>query len=178
MHRAGRYEIVDSFRLDPFTKSLRNRQDPAVHPQFFLSLTETKSMKTSHLIIVLLLIIALAVIFTTVFKSDTYSDFKQARKNPGQEVQIIGHLIKDKPMIMDTLNGPRFRFYMTDNHGDTARIFYPGARPQDFIKLQQVVVIGHWQDSLFLASSLLLKCPSKYKDDKPESFGSTNFSQE
>jgi cytochrome c-type biogenesis protein CcmE len=132
-------------------------------------------MKTSHLILIIILIAAIAVIISTVYKSDTYSNFKEAAAKPEKEVQIIGTLIKEKPIIFDTLNGTRFSFFMNDDKGNPAKVVYAGSRPQDFDKLEQVVVIGHWEDSLFRANSLLLKCPSKYKADKPEEFGEKEF---
>ncbi len=132
-------------------------------------------MKTSHIIIIIILIAAIAVIISTVYKSDTYSDFKEAAAAPNKEVQIIGTLIKDKPIVFDTIQGSRFSFYMKDDQGNPAKVVYNGSKPQDFLKLEQVVVIGCWQDSIFSASSLLLKCPSKYKENKPEEFGDKEF---
>lgn len=132
-------------------------------------------MKTSHIILIVILIAAIAVIISTVYKSDTYSNFTEAAKNPAKEVQILGSLMKDQPILFDTLNGGRMSFFMKDDEGTTAKVVYAGARPQDFEKLDQVVIIGHWQDSIFNAGSLLLKCPSKYKENKPETFGDKKF---
>lgn len=132
-------------------------------------------MKTSHLIFIVILVVAIAVIISTVFKTDTYSNFKEARKNPGLELQIIGKPDKGRPVVYDTLSGGRFSFFMKDDKGNDSKVVYFGERPRDFEKLDQVVVIGHWQDSIFAAGSLLLKCPSKYKDNKPEEFGRTEF---
>jgi len=132
-------------------------------------------MKTSHIILIVILIAAIAVILSTVYKSDTYSDFKQAIAAPDKEVQIIGTLIKDKPVVFDTVSGARLSFFMNDDKGNPAKVVYAGAKPQDFEKLEQVVIIGQWQDSIFNAGTLLLKCPSKYKENKPEEFGRKEF---
>ena len=65
---------------------------------------------------------------------------------------------------------------MTDQKGVERLVTYKGAKPQDFEKSEQVVVIGKIENDAFLASSLLLKCPSKYNDEKkPDSFGDKSF---
>jgi cytochrome c-type biogenesis protein CcmE len=65
---------------------------------------------------------------------------------------------------------------MTDQKGAERMVTYKGAKPQDFEKSEQVVVIGKIVDDKFEASSLLLKCPSKYNEDKkPDSFGDKSF---
>jgi cytochrome c-type biogenesis protein CcmE len=50
-------------------------------------------------------------------------------------------------------------------------VVYSNAKPQDFEKSEKVVVIGSMKNDEFIASSLLLKCPSKYNANKPEKFG-------
>jgi cytochrome c-type biogenesis protein CcmE len=38
--------------------------------------------------------------------------------------------------------------------------------PQDFLKSEKVVVIGSYDGDHFQASKILLKCPSKYQEEK------------
>ena len=40
------------------------------------------------------------------------------------------------------------------------------AKPQDFEKSEQIVVTGKMAGDEFMASDVLLKCPSKYKDEE------------
>ena len=40
------------------------------------------------------------------------------------------------------------------------------AKPQDFEMSEQIVVTGSFRDGQFEASDLLMKCPSKYKDEE------------
>jgi cytochrome c-type biogenesis protein CcmE len=56
-------------------------------------------------------------------------------------------------------------------------VIYSGAKPQDFEKPAQLVVIGCMSgDSVFKAKSLLMQCPSKYNDKKkPENFSDKEF---
>lgn len=127
-------------------------------------------MKISHIVLIVVLIVGIGIIITTVFNTDSYADFKEARSAPGKEFQIIGTSVKEKAFHYDSIRGI-FSFYMKDDEGNEAMVTYQGAQPVDFEKLEQVVVIGQWKDSSFMASSLLLKCPSKYNEEnKPIGF--------
>ena len=65
---------------------------------------------------------------------------------------------------------------MTDEKGVEKKVIYNKPKPQDFEKSEKVVVIGSMKNDEFMATSLLLKCPSKYKADKtPEKFGEKKY---
>lgn len=132
-------------------------------------------MKTYQIIGLIVIVIVLAIILSTIYSGDTYSNFSQSKKYPNKKHQIIGNLITSKPTIYITKKS-YLSFYMSDNLNDTCKVIYKGEKPKDFEKLEQVVVIGQWQDSLFLASSLLLKCPSKYDNNNiPKIFNEKEF---
>ncbi len=134
-------------------------------------------MKTVHIIIILVLVIAIAVVITTISDSSTYSNFTDAAKSPGKELHIIGKLDKAKPMVYDAKKDANlFSFYLIDDKGLVKQVIYHNAKPQDFEKSEKVVVSGSMQGDIFIAKSLLLKCPSKYNDQKnPAKFGDKEF---
>ncbi|HPT14664.1 MAG TPA: cytochrome c maturation protein CcmE [Bacteroidales bacterium] len=135
-------------------------------------------MKKSHIIIILAIVIALGTIIVLFSSSDTYSDFTAARANPARQHQIIGKLAVNKPVIYNpSVDANSFTFYMTDENGKLSKVQYKGSKPQDFEKSEQVVITGKMEnDSVFMASDLLLKCPSKYNEEKkPEQFGDKEF---
>jgi len=123
-------------------------------------------MKKTHILGLIFIVIAVGAIISTVYKADTYASFEQARQHPGREFRIIGELLKDKP-IEERIEGNTLllTFHMTDNQGGESQVNYFGARPQDFDKSDQVVLIGKFHEEMFIATSLLLKCPSKYNPD-------------
>ncbi len=126
-------------------------------------------MKKTHLFGLLFLAIALGVIISTVYNADTYASFSEARLNPGREFRIIGDLKRDKPITEKVReNTLLLSFFMTDREGEELEVIFFGAKPQDFEQSDQVVLIGKYESEQFIASSLLLKCPSKYK---PEEIG-------
>jgi cytochrome c-type biogenesis protein CcmE len=133
-------------------------------------------MKTIHIVILLVLVIAVAVIVTTLTDSSTYSNFSEAAATPGREFHIIGVLDKGKPIDYDaTKNVNRFSFYLIDDKGLEKKVTYNNPKPQDFEKSEKVVIIGSMKNDEFLASSLLLKCPSKYNANKPEKFATKAY---
>jgi cytochrome c-type biogenesis protein CcmE len=134
-------------------------------------------MKTIHIIIILVLVVAIAIIITTLSDSSTYSNFKEASLKPGKEFHIIGMLNKKKPVEYDAQkNANQFSFYMIDDKGIEKKVIYNKTKPQDFEKSEKVVIIGSMKNDEFQATSLLLKCPSKYKADKtPSKFGEKKY---
>jgi cytochrome c-type biogenesis protein CcmE len=127
------------------------------------------------------IVAAIGVIISLFANTSTYTDFKVAVDNPGKEFHIIGKLVKEKPIVYDSkMDANRFSFFMVDENGIEKQVIYKGAKPQDFEKSEQVVVIGKIEeDGQFKASSLLLKCPSKYNEEKkPKDFGAKEFNTE
>lgn len=133
-------------------------------------------MKTKHIIILLIIVLAIGVIVSTFADASTYSDFDVAAKNPGKELHVIGKLDTTKTITYDPKNPNYLAFYMIDGKGNNRKVVYNNAKPQDFEKSEQVVLVGSMKGEEFQASSMLLKCPSKYNDDdKPQAFGEKAF---
>lgn len=139
------------------------------------------SMKRSRIIALVFIVVAIGAIVSTVYNAGTYSSFEEARLHPGREVHIIGELVREKP-IEETLveNTLVLRFHMRDSFGIESEVTYFGAKPQDFEKSDQVVLIGSYMEEVFIASSLLLKCPSKYNPDdlQPEAFETQSYTSQ
>jgi cytochrome c-type biogenesis protein CcmE len=134
-------------------------------------------MKPKHILIIIIIAIALGVIVSTFVNTSTYANFSEAAKYPGKEFHVIGKLDRTQPIIYDTkTDANKFSFFMIDEKGLKKKVIHNNIKPQDFEKSEQVVVIGKMEADSFIASSLLLKCPSKYKDDKkPKEFGEKAF---
>ncbi len=123
-------------------------------------------MKKTHIAALVFLVIAVAAVITTVYDAETYASFPIAQNNPGKQYHIIGELNPDKP-VTETIedNALIFSFYMFDDKGNESKVVHMGARPQDFEKLDQIVIVGQHAQEAFVASQLLLKCPSKYEEE-------------
>jgi len=96
----------------------------------------------------------------------TYSTFSQVKRS-GDTAKVVGVLAKDKPMYYNAEENPNlFRFYMTDQQGEIHEVTLQAAKPQDFELSEQVVATGSFVGDEFIASSILMKCPSKYKNEE------------
>ena len=123
-------------------------------------------MKRIHIISIALIIAAIALLISATGDMSTYSTFSDARES-AKAVKIAGQLAKDREMSYNPDIDPnKFTFFLTDQEGDTRQVVLLAPKPQDFELSEQVVVTGKWQDDQLVASSILLKCPSKYKNEE------------
>jgi cytochrome c-type biogenesis protein CcmE len=122
------------------------------------------------------MVVIIGVVLSLIYDTDTYSDFNTAWKHPNRQFQIIGVLDTSYPIVYDSkINTDMFSFYMKDKNERLEKVWYKGSKPQDFELSEKVVIIGNSQDSVFYATSMLLKCPSKYNNDKPFEFSTQKF---
>lgn len=125
-------------------------------------------MKKSYIIGVVLILAAIAVFITASKDMSTYSTFNEAGK-AGKTVKIAGTLVKDMEMVYDPAKDPNyFSFYMEDANGDQRKVVLLKEKPQDFEMSEQIVLTGKMKEEEFIANDMLLKCPSKYKDEELE----------
>jgi cytochrome c-type biogenesis protein CcmE len=126
-------------------------------------------MKKLHIIAILVIAVAIGVIFVSLRNTSSYADFSEALANPGTEYHVVGKLDKSQPQVYDpAVNSDVFRFTMIDNKGVTKEVVLHKGKPQDFDKCEQIVLIGKMKDGQFHANDILMKCPSKYNDVKPQ----------
>jgi len=119
--------------------------------------------KKSHIVLIVLLAVAVGIIISTLSDVSSYATFRQAAANPEQQFHIIGNLNTEKPIELSMLSQERyFSFYMTDSNNEEQKVIFYGEKPQDIEKTEQIVIIGSMKEDVFLASNILLKCPSKY----------------
>jgi cytochrome c-type biogenesis protein CcmE len=89
-----------------------------------------------------------------------YVSFEEAEKS-GATVQVIGRVVL--PQVEYDTASHRLRFPITDDRGNRMPVEYGGIKPGNFEDADQVVAIGRYQDEVFQADQLLVKCPSKYQ---------------
>jgi len=126
-------------------------------------------MKKLHIVAIIIIAVAIGVIFVSLKNTSTYADFTEAIANPDNEYHVVGKLDKNKPQIYDPrINADEFEFTLVDNKGVAKQVILHRSRPQDFEKSEQIVLIGKMKEDRFHANDILLKCPSKYNDGKPQ----------
>ncbi len=135
-------------------------------------------MKKIHVFGIIIIAIAIGIIMTTAGDASTYVDFstaeKMAKDGNNAKIHVVGKLKKDASGQIIGMNynpavdANRFEFLLVDNNNLEKKVVYNDAKPQDFGKAEQVVIIGKMDGDIFKCDKVLLKCPSKYQDGKAE----------
>lgn len=122
----------------------------------------------NKLYIVGLIMIGVAILIFTNMSADisSYSDFASAAK-ANTEVKVVGTLDKSKDMTYNPeLKPNEFIFYMKDGEGVSKQIVLAQPKPMEFENAEQIVLTGKMEGDTFVASEMLTKCPSKYKNEE------------
>lgn len=128
-------------------------------------------MKKIHIIGIIIVAASIGVIMSTLADAATYAQFSVVESNPGKEFQVVGKLAENSDITYDPkVNVDMFTFNMVDNNGVEKKVYFHGAKPQDFERSEQVVVTGKMEEGEFHADKILMKCPSKYNNGNTEGF--------
>ena len=93
-----------------------------------------------------------------------YVGIAEAQKSTGS-VQVKGLLAKNAPA--PHMEGDLFVFTLQDEDtGETMLVHYHGMKPDQFDEAYHIVAIGKYQGTAFESQKLLIKCPSKYEQQK------------
>ncbi|SRR5690606_18658120 len=131
-------------------------------------------MKKSHIFLLVVIAIAIGIIVSTADDASTYVGFGEAwamsTSGNNKEIHVVGQLKKDKDgQIIGIKQGEdrvSFSFIMVDDAGKEQQVNYNQPMPPDFTRSEKVVVIGSYKGDVFNASRIILKCPSKYQEEK------------
>lgn len=124
-------------------------------------------MKKIHIVGLVLVALAIAALISLMGDMSTYDSIESAQKKEGKFVHIIAKIDTTKPIVYDPIKDPNYlSFTAVDSLGAYAQVVYKNAKPTDFEKSSRVVMKGAMQDGRFECKEIVLKCPSKYKDEK------------
>lgn len=131
-------------------------------------------MKKSHIIAIVVIAACIGIIIVTAGDASTYVTFDQAYQmaSTGNKTQIhvVGDLKKDDQGnivgIEKSADNLSFSFILIDENQKEQKVYYNEPMPPDFTRSEKVVVIGSYQNNAFVANKILLKCPSKYQEEK------------
>jgi len=141
---------------------------------YFCGAFWAQNMKKSHIFIIVIIAAAIGVIISTAGDASTYVTFDQAHKmaasGDGKSIHVVGELKKDgQGHVVGIQPGEdrvSFSFIMVDDNKKEQLVVYNEPMPQDFMRSEKVVVIGGYSGETFRANKILLKCPSKYQEQK------------
>lgn len=124
-------------------------------------------MKKTHILLLVAIAIAIGVLITMSADFSTYDTIGSARQKQGKFVHLVARLDKSVPIDYDPGKNPNYlSFTAIDSLGGRAKVVYLNTKPPELEKSERIVLKGKMHGEVFECSDILLKCPSKYKDDK------------
>jgi hypothetical protein len=126
-------------------------------------------MKKLHIVILILIAASIAALISFMGDLTTYETIASARQKNGKTVTIIAHLDNTQPVEYNPARDPNYVcFHISDTLGNKARVVYHFEKPYDLEKAERITLKGQMVGDVFEITrkdGILLKCPSKYKDD-------------
>ncbi len=123
-------------------------------------------MKKIHILLLVFIAIAIAVLISFLQTAATYDTVDTAIAKPGKYVHLMARWDKSQPMEYDALKDPNYlSFTAVDTLGKTVKVIYHNPKPENFEVSERLVLKGKYEDGIFQCKSIQTKCPSKYKED-------------
>ncbi len=123
-------------------------------------------MKKTHIIALVLIAVAIAVLISFMGDVTTYDTINVAKQKPGKAVTLVAKLDKTQPLEYDAVKNPNYlTFTALDTLGNSIKVVYRNSKPTDMEKSERLVLKGAVVGDHFECKDILLKCPSKYKDE-------------
>lgn len=138
-------------------------------------------MKKLHIVILVCIAASIMVLLSFMGNLTSYETLASARQKQGKTVTVITELDKsyENPIEYNPVKNPNLtQFYVKDSLGNRAKVVYYFEKPMDMEKSNRIVLKGKMNGDVFEItdkSGILIKCPSKYKDDPKAA--SNNLSQ-
>lgn len=126
-------------------------------------------MKKLHIVILVVIGVVIALLISQMGNVSTYETIASAKEKQGKTVTVIAKLDKESLLYNPAVNPNYLTFTAVDTLGDKMNVAYYFEKPQDIEKSERIVLKGQMDDAgIFQIKDqrgILLKCPSKYKDD-------------
>ncbi|HEY6505546.1 MAG TPA: cytochrome c maturation protein CcmE [Chitinophagaceae bacterium] len=128
-------------------------------------------MKKIHIILLVLIAGAIAVLISFLQTTTTYDTVQTAMEKPGKFVHLMARWDKSQPLEYDAMKNPNYlSFTAIDTLGKSVRVIYHNPKPENFEISERLVLKGKYTpEGYFDCNSIQTKCPSKYKDDMKKS---------
>jgi cytochrome c-type biogenesis protein CcmE len=123
-------------------------------------------MKRTHIIALVFVAVLVASLTVMLGKGfSRYESFDSSYAKKGKEFTVVGYLNKEKGIeYKPEINPNQFSMYVIDEQKVERQVVVNKAKPRDIEKSEKIVVTGKMKGDTFVATEILLKCPSKYKN--------------
>src|SRR5258705_757133 len=122
-------------------------------------------MKKTHIVFLVLIAGAIAILITFLNTASTYDSIAGARANPGKFLHVAAKLDKTMPVEDDDKKDPNYlSFVAEDTAGQRMKVIYRKGRIENLETSEKLVLKGKYEGDHFECKDVQTKCPSKYKD--------------
>jgi len=125
-------------------------------------------MKKTHIIALISIAIVICVLLSYMGDVTTYETIASAKEKEGKMVTVVAKMTPGS-LQYNPITNPNFvGFEAVDSLGYTMKVAYYYEKPTDMEKSERIVLKGKIENGVFQIrdkQGILLKCPSKYKDD-------------
>ncbi|MEO6327941.1 MAG: cytochrome c maturation protein CcmE [Ginsengibacter sp.] len=126
-------------------------------------------MKATHIFLLVCIATVIGALLMYSVDFSTYDTVESARQKQGKYVHLIAKLDRRQPVLYDAIKDPNYlSFYAVDSVGGLTKVVYHNAKPAELEQSERVVLKGKMRGDVFECDDILLKCPSKYKDEKKQ----------
>ena len=126
-------------------------------------------MKKTHIVILIAIALAIGGLLSLSNDFSTYDTVNSAKQKQGKFVHLIAKLDRTEPVDYDPAKNPNYlAFTAIDSLGSKTKVVYRNSKPAEMEHSERMVLQGKMQGDTFECKDILLKCPSKYKDDKAQ----------
>jgi len=123
-------------------------------------------MKKTHIILLVLIAFAIVVLISYTGDLSSYETIGSAKQKQGKFLNLIVKMDKTVPVQYDPVKDPNLlKFGVQDSLGGKINVVFHNTMPTDMEKSERLVLKGKVQGDVFECSAIVLKCPSKYKDN-------------
>lgn len=123
-------------------------------------------MSRLNIVVILMVAILLGTLFSVFTTNSESVVFARAFDEPGIEFKVSGTLDADYPVLYDPLlDVAETRFHMRDKDGQLQEVLLRKAKPTGLEQSESIDLYGKVVDGEFIATDMLMKCPSKYNEE-------------
>lgn len=104
------------------------------------------------------------VVMAFVASASPYGTVADARQGGRDRLHVAGDVVEGS--LKRDLQNQQLLLTLKDEKGETMQVFHTGEMPSNLAEVKKVVVVGKMEEGKFHSTQMLVKCPSKYEDEK------------
>src|SRR5450432_3629260 len=123
-------------------------------------------MKKLHIVFLVMIAAAIAVLISFLNTAATYETIAEAKATPGKFVHVSVQLDKSIPVEYDAKKDANYlSFQAKDSSGQQMKVIYRRGEIPNLMVSERLVLKGKYEKDHFECKDVQTKCPSKYKDE-------------